>query len=124
MPNDEPEKHVHEEGEHPHPIAEEHERVFSENDLVGDVLGAINISDSDGLRELSATYKLDHPEALVMYQGIDIIADCAGMLGGIVLSKEPPVSTLQHISTLLPPKPLIHSDCYSDSLEKARRLSA
>lgn len=67
---------VGKEGDHPHPISKDHERLFNENALVGNVLGAIDIEDVEALRKLSQQHQEQYPEALMMQRGIDIIADC------------------------------------------------
>ncbi|HVY28145.1 MAG TPA: hypothetical protein VHB79_16420 [Polyangiaceae bacterium] len=61
----------------PHPITPQHERIFRENNLIGDLNGAMDVKDSAGLRRLLAQYRDEYPEdAHVLQRGYELIADC------------------------------------------------
>lgn len=62
---------------HPHPITPQHERIFRENNLVGDLNGAMDVKDVAGLRRLLKEYREDYPEdAHLLQDGYEIIANC------------------------------------------------
>ena len=62
---------------HPHPITPQHQRIFRENRLVGQLNGAMDVKDAPGLRRLLEEYRRDYPEDDQMLQdGYAIIADC------------------------------------------------
>ncbi len=64
-------------GMQPHPITPQHERIFRENNLIGDLNGAMDVRDVAGLRRLLAQYREEYPEdANVLQDGYQIIADC------------------------------------------------
>jgi hypothetical protein len=68
---------VNAEGMLPHPITPQHERIFHENNLIGDLNGAMDVKDVQGLRRLLQQYRDEYPEdAHVLQQGYAIIADC------------------------------------------------
>jgi hypothetical protein len=68
---------VNAEGMLPHPITAQHERIFHENNLIGDLNGAMDVKDVPGLRRLLQQYKDEYPEdSHVLQQGYAIIADC------------------------------------------------
>ena len=61
----------------PHPITPTHERIFRENNLIGDLNGAMDIKDFAGLRALLRQYRDEYPEdAHVLADGYALIADC------------------------------------------------
>ncbi len=62
---------------HPHPHTPEHERIFRENNVIGQLNGALDVGDFIGMRRLNAEYRKDFPEDdHVLQDGYDIIADC------------------------------------------------
>jgi hypothetical protein len=63
-------------GDHPHPITEEHVDLFEENEIFGEVLGALDVQDLEGLKELSPKYRLHSPEKYVLQNGLDLIINC------------------------------------------------
>jgi hypothetical protein len=63
-------------GDHPHPITEEHLDLFEENEIFGEVLGALDVQDLEGLKELSPKYRLHSPEKYVLQNGLDLIINC------------------------------------------------
>lgn len=62
--------------EHPHPITPSHTKLFKANARMGQVLGAIDVADAQGLRKLSQLYKEDSPDEVATYAALDVIADC------------------------------------------------
>lgn len=61
----------------PHPITPQHERIFHENNLIGDLNGAMDVKDAAGLRRLLAQYRDEYPEdAHVLQDGYELIANC------------------------------------------------
>ena len=68
---------AHDEGMVPHPITEQHRRIFRENALIGQLNGAMDANDARGLRALVAEYRDEYPEdAHVLQEGYAIIARC------------------------------------------------
>ena len=68
---------VNAEGMVPHPITPTHERIFRENNLIGDLNGAMDVKDVAGLRALLKQYREEYPEdAHVLADGYQLIADC------------------------------------------------
>jgi hypothetical protein len=62
---------------HPHPVTEEHQRIFGENSVIGSLNGAMDVEDFEGLRRLNEQYKKEYPEDPHRLQsGYDLIADC------------------------------------------------
>lgn len=62
---------------HPHPITPQHERIFRENELIGDLFGAMDVKDGAGVRRLADRYRREYPEDPNQLQrGYDVIADC------------------------------------------------
>ncbi len=62
---------------HPHPITPQHQRIYRENRLIGELNGAMDVKDVPGLRRLLEEYRRDYPEDDNMLQdGYAIIADC------------------------------------------------
>jgi hypothetical protein len=60
-----------------HPITPEHRRIFRENNLIGDLNGAMDVMDVAGLRRLLQQYREEYPEdAHVLQDGYALIADC------------------------------------------------
>lgn len=61
----------------PHPITPQHERIFRENNLIGDLNGAMDALDGPGLRRLLAQYRDEYPEdSHVLQDGYELIASC------------------------------------------------
>jgi len=61
----------------PHPLTPQHQRIFRENNLIGDLNGAMDVNDAAGLRALLAQYREEYPEdAHVLQDGYGLIADC------------------------------------------------
>jgi hypothetical protein len=61
----------------PHPITPKHRRIFRENNLIGDLNGAMDVADVAGLRKLVRQYRDEYPEdAHVLQAGYELIADC------------------------------------------------
>lgn len=68
---------AHEPGMVPHPITEQHRRIFRENALIGQLNGAMDAKDARGLRALVAEYRDEYPEdSHVLQEGYEIIARC------------------------------------------------
>jgi hypothetical protein len=68
---------VNGEGMVPHPITPTHERIFRENNLIGNLNGAMDGKDVAGLRALLTQYRDEYPEdAHVLADGYQLIADC------------------------------------------------
>jgi hypothetical protein len=65
------------EGMLPHPLTPQHERIFHENNLIGNLNGALDVKDAAGLRRLVKQYRDEYPEdAHVLQDGYELIADC------------------------------------------------
>ncbi len=68
---------VNAQGMLPHPLTPEHQRIFLENALIGDLNGAMDVNDAPGLRSLLQQYRDEYPEdAHVLADGYALIADC------------------------------------------------
>lgn len=68
---------VNGEGMVPHAITPTHERIYRENNLIGDLNGAMDVKDVAGLRALLKQYRDEYPEdAHVLADGYQLIADC------------------------------------------------
>lgn len=68
---------VNAEGMLPHPITPQHQRIFRENNLIGNLSGAMDVKDVAGLRRLLEQYRREYPEdAHVLQDGYELIADC------------------------------------------------
>jgi hypothetical protein len=68
---------VNAEGMVPHPHTPQHERIFRENHLIGNLNGAMDVKDAAGLRELLKQYRDLYPEdAHVLQDGYELIAEC------------------------------------------------
>jgi hypothetical protein len=66
----------------PHPITPQHQRIFRENNLIGDLNGAMDVEDAAGLRRLLKQYREEYPEdAHVLQDGYELIANCLERLG-------------------------------------------
>ncbi len=62
---------------HPHPITPEHQRVFAENRLIGELNGAVDAADVPALRKALAQYSEQYPQdAQDVQGGYAVIADC------------------------------------------------
>lgn len=60
-----------------HPLTPEHQRIFRENNLIGDLNGAMDVGDVAGLRARLQQYREEYPEdAHVLQDGYELIADC------------------------------------------------
>jgi hypothetical protein len=67
----------HAEGMLPHAITPTHERIYRENDLIGNLNGAMDVKDVAGLRALLKQYRDEYPEdAHVLADGYELIANC------------------------------------------------
>ena len=67
----------HTEGMLPHAITPTHERIYRENQLIGNLNGAMDVKDTAGLRELLEQYRDEYPEdAHVLADGYELIANC------------------------------------------------
>jgi hypothetical protein len=81
---DEPDVHYHPGGTAsgapgmlPHPITPQHERIFRENRLIGQLNGAMDVRDAKGLRRLLAEYREEYPEdEHVLQDGYQLVIDC------------------------------------------------
>ena len=61
----------------PHPLSPEHQRIFRENNLIGNLNGAMDVADVAGLRTLLKQYRDEYPEdAHVLQHGYELIANC------------------------------------------------
>jgi hypothetical protein len=61
----------------PHPITPQHRRIFRENNLIGNLNGAMDVKDAAGLRRLLEQYRNEYPEdSHVLQDGYELIADC------------------------------------------------
>jgi len=62
---------------HPHPITPQHQRIFAENRIVGNLNGAMDVKDVAGMRRLLEQYRREYPEdEHEMQDGYGVIADC------------------------------------------------
>jgi len=62
---------------HPHPITKQHERIFRENNLIGQLNGAMDVGDFLAMRRFNAEYRKDYPEDdNRLQEGYDLVADC------------------------------------------------
>jgi len=67
----------HEPGMHPHPITDEHRRIFKENELIQTLNDAMSIRDTKAMRAHVAEYrKLDPNDVDRSQLGYTLIADC------------------------------------------------
>jgi hypothetical protein len=61
----------------PHPLTAQHARIFRENNLIGNLNGAMDVKDAAGMRRLLAQYRDEFPEdGHVLQDGYELIADC------------------------------------------------
>lgn len=61
----------------PHPITPTHERIFRENNLIGDLNSAMDNAQVAELRQLLQQYRDEYPEdAHVLQAGYELIANC------------------------------------------------
>ena len=68
---------VNAQGMIPHPITPQHQRIFRENNLIGDLNGAMDAKDAAGLRALLRQYRDEYPEdAHVLQDGYELVANC------------------------------------------------
>jgi len=68
---------VNAQGMIPHPITPQHQRIFHENNLIGDLNGAMDAKDAAGLRALLRQYRDEYPEdAHVLQDGYELVANC------------------------------------------------
>ena len=62
---------------HPHPITPQHERLYAENRMIGDLDGAMEARDVPAMRRLLEKYRHEYPEDdQQMQDGYAVIADC------------------------------------------------
>ncbi len=62
---------------HPHPVTPKHLRIYHENNLLGQLDGAIDVEDAAGLRRLLEQYRSEYPEnEHSLQQGYQVILDC------------------------------------------------
>jgi hypothetical protein len=62
---------------HPHPITEQHQRIFRENQLIGALDGAMDVRDGAGMRRLLQRYRQEYPDdPSALQSGYELIADC------------------------------------------------
>lgn len=60
-----------------HPYTAAHQRIYRENNLIGDLNGAMDVGDVAGLRRLLSQYREEYPEdAHVLQDGYELIANC------------------------------------------------
>jgi type IV secretory pathway VirB10-like protein len=72
-----PPEEAHRPGEQPHPITPAHERIFRENNLIGQLNGALDVKDAAGVRRLLGAYRAEYPDDPNHLQtGYAVIADC------------------------------------------------
>ena len=65
----------------PHPITPQHARIFRENNLIGELNGAMDALDAAGLRRVLAQYRDEYPEdSHVLQDGYALIASCLEQL--------------------------------------------
>jgi hypothetical protein len=68
---------VNAEGMLPHPLTPQHQRIFRENNLIGNLNGAMDVKDAAGLRRLLRQYRDEYPEdAHVLQDGYELIIAC------------------------------------------------
>jgi hypothetical protein len=88
---------IHPEGSHdidadgmrPHAITPTHERIYRENNLIGNLNGAMDVKDVAGLRNLLRQYRDEYPEdAHVLQDGYELIADCIDRPGDAELRQK------------------------------------
>lgn len=61
----------------PHPLTAQHARIFRENNIIGNLNGAMDVKDAAGMRRLLAQYRDEFPEdGHVLQDGYQLIADC------------------------------------------------
>jgi hypothetical protein len=64
-------------GAHPHPITEQHQRIFRENALIGAMDGAMDVNDGAGLQSLLVRYREEYPDdPNLLQEGYQAIANC------------------------------------------------
>jgi hypothetical protein len=61
---------------HPHPITPAHERNFRQLNMVAVLNGAMDVGDVEELRRANRVYREEYPEATLLQEGYDLIADC------------------------------------------------
>jgi hypothetical protein len=62
---------------HPHPITEQHKRLYTENRMIAELNGAVDVRDGPGLRKLLAEYRAQYPEDdHDVQEGYEAIANC------------------------------------------------
>lgn len=68
--------HSADEPRHPHPVTPTHLRNFRQLNMVAVLNGAMDVGDVDELRRVNREYREEYPEATLLQDGYDIIADC------------------------------------------------
>jgi hypothetical protein len=61
---------------HPHPITPVHERNFRQINMVAVLNSAMDTQDVEELRRANRQYRDEYPEANLLQDGYDVIADC------------------------------------------------
>jgi len=62
---------------HPHPITPQHERLYAETRMIGDLDGAMEARDVPAMRRLLEKYRHEYPEDdQQMQDGYAVVADC------------------------------------------------
>jgi hypothetical protein len=68
--------HSADEPRHPHPITPVHERNFRQINMVAVLNGSMDTGDVEELRRANRQYRNEYPEAKLLQEGYDLIADC------------------------------------------------
>jgi hypothetical protein len=62
---------------HPHPITEQHKRIYAENRMIGNLNYAVDARNAADIRRFLAEYRRDYPEDdHDVQEGYEVIADC------------------------------------------------
>lgn len=78
---------VRQEGDHPHPITPEHERIFAENRTVQALNDSMALRDVSRMRELLSEYRrLDPEDVEATQEGYAVVADCIEYPGSASLA--------------------------------------
>jgi hypothetical protein len=68
--------HSADEPRHPHPVTPTHVRNFQQLNMVAVLNGAMDVGDVEELRRVNRKYREEYPEATLLQDGYDLIADC------------------------------------------------
>jgi hypothetical protein len=71
-----PSDHSADDPRHPHPVTPTHLRNFRQLNMVAVLNGAMDVGDVDELRRVNRQYREEYPEATLLQDGYDIIANC------------------------------------------------